>query len=344
MNKLTWIEKITYALNSLFAAMLLLSYLVPYISPLKFPAFSILSLLVPVLIIINVIFIIYWTIKLKRQLFLSLIVLLIGFKSVGAFFKFSEKEILLIDDLKVMSYNVRLFNLYNWKSESKDDIKSNVKKFVKENTPDILCFQEFVNEYSKEFNFKYRFVNDRNAKKIRTKFGQAIFSNYPIINSGAVNFENSTNNAIYADIVIKKDTFRVYNVHLESLKIQLDKENLGDENQEKLRIRLQNTFKTQAKQAQKLFDNEIECPYKVILCGDFNNTAFSWVYRKLKDDKNDAFVQAGIGFGKSYDYKFPARIDFIFSDKIFAINNFKTFDVEHSDHYPIMARFDLSKK
>lgn len=344
MKNLSWIDKLMYALNSLLAAMLLLSYLVPFVSPLKFPTFSILSLAVPILIVFNFIFLLYWVVKLKRQFLLSLIVLLIGFNTVGAFFKFSEKEILLNDDIKVMSYNVRLFNLYNWKSESEDTIKSNIKRFVKEKSPDIVCFQEFVNEYSREFKYNYRFVNDRNAKNKRNKFGQAIFSNYPIINSGAVNFESSTNKAIYADIVIKKDTFRVYNVHLESQKIELNKENFGDENKEKLRIRVQNTFKTQANQAQKLFDSEQDCPFKIILCGDFNNTAFSWVYRKLKDSKLDAFVEAGSGFGKSYDYIFPARIDFILSDEYFNINNFKTYDVQYSDHYPIMARFDLSKK
>jgi vancomycin resistance protein VanJ len=344
MKKLSWINKILYALNSLIATILLLSYLVPYISPLKFPALSILSLAVPFLIVFNFIFLIYWIIKLRRQFLLPLIVLLIGFNTVGAFFRFFEKEILLNDDLKVMSYNVRLFNLYNWKPESKETIKSNIKKFVKEKSPDIVCFQEFVNEYSREFKYKYRFVNDRNAKNKRTKFGQAIFSNYPIINYGSVNFESSTNNAIYADIVVKEDTLRVYNVHLESQKIELDKENFGDENKEKLKIRVQNTFKAQANQAQKLFKNEQECPYKVILCGDFNNTAFSWVYRKLKDSKNDTFIEAGSGFGKSYDYKFPARIDFIFSDKNLDISNFKTYNVKYSDHYPIMARFNLLKK
>ena len=344
MKKLSWIDKLMYILNSLLAAMLLLSYLVPFLSPIKFSTLSILSLAVPGLIVFNLIFLIYWIAKLKRQFLLSLIVLIIGFNTIGAFFKFSEKEILLNDDLKVMSYNVRLFNLYKWKPESKETIKSNIKSFVKEKSPDIVCFQEFVNEYSREFNYKYRFVNNRNSKNQRTKFGQAIFSNFPMINFGAVNFESSTNNAIYADIVVKKDTFRVYNVHLESQKIELDKENFGDENKDKLRIRVQNTFKIQANQAQKLFDNEQECPYKVILCGDFNNTAFSWVYRKLKDAKQDAFVEAGSGFGKSYDYLFPARIDFIFSDKNFCVNNFKTYNVQYSDHYPIMARFNLAKK
>ncbi len=78
--------------------------------------------------------------------------------------------------------------------------------------------------------------------------------------------------------------------------------------------------------------------YKSILCGDFNNTAFSWAYNELKSDKNDAFELAGKGFGKTVDFTFPFRIDFILTDKKIEVHNFKTFKVKYSDHYPIMAR------
>ena len=345
MRGLTWPDKLLYFINSLFALLLLLSYLLPYISPKTFPALSILSLAVPVLIVLNALFVLYWLIKLKRQLFLSSIVLLIGFKTVSSFVRISEKEVLLNNDLKIMSYNVRLFNIYEWKSESKETIKKNITEFISNKSPDIICFQEFVNDYSNDFNYKYRFVNNRNSNNKRIRFGQAIYSNYKIIKSGAINFESNTNNAIYADIIKEKDTFRVYNVHLESQKIQLDKENLGNEDSEKLRIHLQNTFIKQAKQAKQLYNHEQECPYKTILCGDFNNTAFSWVYNKLKGTKNDAFVEAGNGLGKSYDHLLPARIDFILADNSFEVNNFKTYNnIDYSDHYPIMARLGFSKE
>jgi len=343
MKKLNWIEKLLYIVNSLLALLLLLSYLLPYISPKIFPLLSLLSLVVPVLIVMNILFVLYWIVKLKRQFLLSVIVLLIGFKIVGAFVRISEKKVLLNNDLKIMSYNVRLFNIYNWKPESSDSIKNNIVDFIYNKDPDIVCFQEFVTDYSDSFKYKYRFVNNRNANNKKIRFGQAIYSKYKIINSGAINFESRTNNAIYADIVKERDTFRVYNVHLESQKIQLNKENFGEKNSEKLRIRMQNTFKKQAEQAVKLYENEKECKYKIIICGDFNNTAFSWVYNKLKGSKIDAFVEAGYGFGKSYDYILPARIDFIFADDFFEINNFKTYAVDFSDHYPIMARLNISK-
>ena len=80
----------------------------------------------------------------------------------------------------------------------------------------------------------------------------------------------------------------------------------------------------------------------MIVCGDFNNTAYSYVYKRIKGDLQDAFDEAGNGFGRTFNFKFfPVRIDFILVDKNFTINAFKTFDEQFSDHYPIMAKVKL---
>ena len=82
----------------------------------------------------------------------------------------------------------------------------------------------------------------------------------------------------------------------------------------------------------------------MIICGDFNNTAYSYVYRKIRGDLNDTFKEAGAGFGRTYDFKFfPVRIDFIFADDAFIVNKFKTYDDHLSDHYPIMTSLSLEK-
>ena len=49
----------------------------------------------------------------------STLVLLIGFNQLNLLYKIADKEVLMTDDLKVMSYNVRLFNIYKWKKERK---------------------------------------------------------------------------------------------------------------------------------------------------------------------------------------------------------------------------------
>lgn len=336
MKKLSFIDKLLFIVNSLVAALLLISFLSYYISPNLIVLISFLSLSVPLLIILNLVFIIYWLLKLKRQFLLSIIVLFIGYQYITKFYSFSEKKILLSDDVKIMSYNVRMFNLYNWIEE--DHIAQNIYEFINNKAPDILCIQEFHPSREIEFKYPYKYV------KIRTNqnnFGHAIFSKFKIINSGSLDFSNSTNNAIYADIVRNNDTIRVYNVHLESLKINPKEETLTQENSEKFKIRVENAFKKQTNQANLIIQHQGKIKYKSIICGDFNNNAFSWVYNKLKTTKNDAFEIAGKGFGKTYDHSFPLRIDFILSDEKIEVNNFKTYDVNYSDHYPIMARLNF---
>ena len=103
MKKLSWVDKLLFVINSLFATTLLLSYLLPFIPPSKFSVISIMSLAVPVLIIINLLFLLYWLIKLKRQFILSALILLIGYQQINSFYQLAEKKVLLNEDLKIIS-------------------------------------------------------------------------------------------------------------------------------------------------------------------------------------------------------------------------------------------------
>ena len=118
MKKLSFLDKIIYFLNSLLAILLLLSYLLPFVSPKSIAIFAILSLFVPVLIVLNGVFIVYWLLKLKKQLLLSSLVLSIGFFISTPFYKISDKTSSLNKDLKVMSYNVKSFDLFHQKSKN----------------------------------------------------------------------------------------------------------------------------------------------------------------------------------------------------------------------------------
>lgn len=333
MKKLSLIDKLLFIVNSILAVVLLISFSSYYISPNSIPFISVISLSVPVLIFLNIAFIIYWLIKLKRPFLISTIVLLIGYQYVISFYRLSEKKIILSEDLKVMTYNIRMFNFYDWIKEENVDEK--IIEFVQVKDPDILCLQEYHKPKNGQLKFKYKYVNIANKGN---NTGQAIFSKYKIINKGSLNFSNTTNNAIYVDILKNKDTIRVYNVHLESLRIRPKEEKFTKENSEKLKSRLERGFKIQANQASLIIEHQKSISHKAIICGDFNNTAFSWVYKNLKEGKNDAFEEAGQGFGSTYDFKFPLRIDFILPDEEIVVNNYKTYDIKLSDHAPIMAR------
>ena len=138
------------------------------------------------------------------------------------------------------------------------------------------------------------------------------------------------------------DTIRIYNVHLQSSGVNTEIENLNKESSERLLKRVAKTFKRQQSQTELFLSHKEKSPYKMIICGDFNNTPYSYVYRKIKGDLVDAFQEAGNGFGRTFDFKyFPVRIDFILVDKSFKINGFKTYKEKLSDHYPILTKVSL---
>ena len=339
MRKLKFFEKVMFFFNSVVAFVLLLSYILPLLPPKTFAALSVLGLGVPILILLNALFFVYWLVKIKKQLLLSLLILAIGYFIFGSLYKFSEsKTIDDVNNISIMNYNVRLFNLYKWIPNENTEEK--LVSFIKEEAPDILALQEYHPRESTKLSFyEYKYEKLLGENK---KYGQAIFSNYPIIKSGSIEFPNTFNNAIYIDIVKAKDTIRIYNIHLQSLHIDPKVESLTTKESEKLFNGVGKTFKMQQFQAELFLKHQKECNYKMIICGDFNNTAFSYVYKKLKANLIDTFKEAGNGFGRTYNFKFfPMRIDFIFADPAFKINSFKTYDVEYSDHYPVMTKVSL---
>jgi len=338
MKSFKLIDKVVFFVNSLVALMLLLSYVLPYIEPKKFAFLSVLSLTVPLLIVMNLLFMIYWLLQVKKKLFLSFSVLCIGFILLSPLYKFtSSKNINDSANLSLMNYNVRLFNLFEW--IPKDNVKQKIIDFITERQPDVLSMQEYRPDEAINLKGYYKYEEVSGDK---VKNGQAIFSKYPIIKSGSIEFPNTYNNAIYVDIVKDVDTIRIYNVHLQSLRFNFNEEILDLETSENLFKRVSKTFELQQSQAELFLSHKNKCPYKMIVCGDFNNTAYSYVYKRIKGDLQDAFDEAGNGFGRTFNFKFfPVRIDFILADKNFDINAFKTFDVQFSDHYPIMAKVKL---
>ena len=339
MKKFHLLKKLMVILNSIFATLLLCSYVLPYIFPRSFPSLSVLTLIVPVLIFINLAFLIYWAVKFKKHFFISFFVLLFGYKHVSSLFKFSGKDVKGTSALKIMSYNVRLFNLYEWIDN--DDVAEEIIELINDESPDVICLQEFLSEKENSFDYPYKYFKYKSEK---SRVGQAIFSKYPIIKNGSLDFSRYGNNAIFADIVKGNDTVRIYNLHLQSFHINPQQEELTQENSERLLKRMGDAFVLQQEQAEIIENHQRVCSYKQIVCGDFNNTQYSNVYRQIKKDMNDTFDEAGSGFGKTYYYKyFPLRIDFILVDnKIKVLSHKNLTDKNLSDHYPIISSLNIN--
>ncbi len=331
-------NKIVFFFNAVASLLLLAASAVPYISSGRFSFLSFLSLAVPLLVGVNVLFLLYWALKRKKQLLMSFFVLLFGYFTLGTFLKFKfTEETVLEEDLKVMSYNVRGFNKYE-ELESKT-VFEDIMTFVDGEDPDIICFQESGYLRTKEFiNYPHQYVE---YIHMQDKVILGIFSKYPIVKAELINFAGSPNNAAYADILYEKDTLRIYNVHLQSLGITPGKGVISKPS-DKLFKMLTKSFEKQQQQAQQIKGHMKSTTHKKILCGDFNNAQFSNAYKTIKGDKQDTFIEKGTGYGRTLNFHgFPVRIDFILADPSFVVKSHKNYDAVYSDHFPIMASFEL---
>jgi endonuclease/exonuclease/phosphatase family metal-dependent hydrolase len=354
-------NRMAMLLNHIAAIALLISYLAPYISPENFWFIAFFGLAYPVLFIINIGFVIYWTLLFKKTAFYSLIILISGWSQIRSYAQINPipAPVHSKNGFKIMSYNVKLFDLYNWSH----NIETRGKMFdlIKSESPDIMCIQEFyTNDGKDELNNldtlskfqKAKFVHVEYTTTLRKTdhWGIAIFSKYPILKNGKLNFETKGNNTcIYSDILINGDTVRVYNVHLQSIKfgykdyqfvddLMNNKETEELQKSKNILKRLKLGYIKRAKQTELVANHISNSPYPVVICGDFNDTPASYTYHTLSKSLNDAFVESGKGFGRSYVGKFPSfRIDYILHGNEYKASGFRTIRKELSDHFPVVT-------
>ncbi|MBT0608550.1 endonuclease/exonuclease/phosphatase family protein [Aequorivita echinoideorum] len=336
MRKRRAFNNLLYWCNLFVALLLLISFVLPYLPPKTFPTLSLLSLVVSLLIIVNIIFAIYWAVQFRRRFFVSFLLLAVSYFYFNVFFEISsegdasEYE----NTLSVLSYNVRLFNAYE--ENPKEDAQKVISEILKEQAPDVICIQEFYKPNSIQFTgYPYKYIHFKSEK---AKLGHAIFSKYPLIKTGAFDFAETYNNTLYADVLKNKDTIRVYSVHLQSLGIIPRVSFLQESDNEKLRKRVSTAFEKQQNQVFKILEHKSKVKYRTLVCGDFNNTPFSYSYRKLKEGMQDAFRERGNGLGTTFKFeKYPMRIDYIFASEDFEVLSFETLNNTFSDHYAIRA-------
>ncbi len=345
MKGLNWFDKFLFLLNILFAIVLLFSYLLPYIPPSSFALLSVFSLGVPLLIVVNLIFMLFWLFRLRIQALVSMVALLIGINHVTSVYEISSGDEGVNGDnlIEVLTYNVRQFNQYGWAEDV--DIPQKISAFIKAQDADVVAMQEYYKgemDIANSFPYKYIRLKEENAE-----FGLAIFSKFPIIKSASLDFPtHSNNNAVYVDIVKNGDTIRVLNVHFQSFGIKPNLGAIEKEHSKKVFLGMGQTFVRQQRQMALVKDVILSSPYPVIILGDFNNTAYSYIYRELRDvGLNDAYKEAGNGFGKTFDLYglFPLRIDFILPHESMDILTFANHEVPYSDHFPITATLKLGE-
>ena len=219
---------------------------------------------------------------------------------------------------------------------------------MKRQKVDICCFQEYSNHAGDKRNsdsyqeyFPYMVFGEHDM---------VIYSRYPIVNSKNIPFDMTNNSAMWAEIKYNDNVYRVYNAHLETTGINGTLHRAAK--QEMKGVEVQNNTLLNALygkytvgmiarsgQANMLAMDMKECEVPIIVCGDFNDVPYSYVYNTMLGDRIDGFKESGSGLMNTFrGGKKHVRIDYIFHDKSMEAVSYYKKDLSYSDHYPVFSR------
>ncbi len=326
--------------------------------------YNIVALTVPFNLLGNIFLIFLWIFRRKMWVLLPLAALSAGYGSILETVHINRPVALQQPDFTLMNYNIA--TCYLDRFSNKPQKRNTIvyldttlgflqNKWLDSVKSDIICLQEYHdNELCRaenmtrklvELGYVHHYENLIEAMPFAGIFGVATFSKYPIIKADTINFSDtaSINRGVYVDVKINTHKLRIINVHMYSMSINKKGknyvENLGGE-LDSLNRKLRMGFAEREKQIAKILYLAESCPYPVIICGDFNDVPYSYVYQKIKKKFKNSFETAGNGFGFTYN-RFPyiLRIDNQFYSlgleplSLDVVNNNK------SDHYPLEGAY-----
>lgn len=344
-----------------FSVALIIAYLTPYVAPSTFGSLTIVGIFAPILYMVVAICMLLWLVTAHWRTAGVLALLLIpGLFRVSDFYNidFMRKVEVKSDSrsISIMSYNVRGF----YDDHSHNAVDEYVDYFAGRELADVVCFQEYALSMRGveriDSLFMAQYGSDRYFKRDVVEAGEVVlrtYSRYPIIKSGNMSGEGRGTSQ-WVDVVVKKDTLRIFNNHLHTMRISAADSNdiergriLQDGDRMRSIVkRIADNSTIRASYVDTLCMVIDETPYEHIICGDFNDTPMSYVYGELIENHKDAFVECGSGYGYTFRPMYGTlRIDYILYSEGMEVQKYDVDgDVTLSDHLPVAATIKLGAK
>lgn len=333
---------------------------------------GLLSLAAFYLFIILLIFFFIWIIRRSYWAILFIGIFIITLKPLSNIIPFRFSSSFDIEKkptaIRIMSWNVESFELL--KHSAHPEYKGQMIQLINRYDPDIACFQEFacadsgttaiyhLKDFIDSLHFPYHYYSYDAFNDVfpatHTHYGIITFSKYPMLKKQTIKTPPGDYNSIfqYTDMLINGDTVRVFNIHLQSMKLSNDNVNSIDSPSIYLRrdvseskgilSKLKSSFPKRQVQANAVKAQVNKSPYPIILCGDFNDVPNSYAYETIGEGLQNAFEKKGAGVGRTFSEILPTlRIDNIFLDKLFSVLQYTRIKKRLSDHYPVIT--DISK-
>ena len=354
-------RSLLWSLNLLLAAYTCLAYWLLYSLQIEHWSAGMVMITIPVVWILNVVVVCLWLTSRPWRSWLSGLLVIAGILLFGSrtfSWHNSDTPTGTGRPLKVFSYNVHSFGEMDLlgSRQSSPAVRRILNYVLRYDAP-IKCFQEFyTSTKNPDYDMVERFktvgypystlLYPEMAHVPDGDIGVAIFSAYPIIDSGREVFE-AHNGLVWATVAVGSDTIRVINVHLHSMGIRVSrvlkqKQMKGVQHETRgVLSALRIGFIKRNEQVRKVEEYIRQSPYPVIVTGDHNDTPYGVVYERLRRTLPNSFEEAGHGFGFTYN-RLPGfiRIDHQFHSPELYVTDFETIDrIDYSDHYPVVGTY-----
>lgn len=321
------------------------------VNPIDFPLLSILGLGFPVFLLLNLGFLVFWLLFKTRGALIPIAGFLLCYVPVRKYCPLNVSREIPDSAIKVLSYNVWLFD--GWDVPKGE--KSPILEYIKNQNADVVCLQEAsAGELGQDrIDSVLDRVYEYKDSCMKGKYGDvlSIYSKYPIIRKEKIDYPSKGNQSAAFYLKIRKDTVIVINNHMETTGLSPDirdhftsmikgkMETDSTTKKSKLLItQLGEGNKKRAVEADAVNAFvEAHLGQSIILCGDFNDGPISYSRRTIAQNLTDCYVASGNGPGVSYHKSgFYVRIDHIMCSADWepfqcTVDN----KIKDSDHYPI---------
>ena len=350
--------------NIFFVWLYLLVCLVPFLEAGDFWVIAILGLGFPFLFIIVFLFFIVWLFKRSRWALLSAIAMLLSFQQISVLIPFRFKKEFVSEKkegtIRVLSWNVNRLDEANKKARGGTSFRNLMLDAIQMQDADIVCMQEFFECYYppdfepnipafEKMGYPYHYFFPSTKMYDKYHFGEVIFSRFPILDSAKFITTDHPHSEGHCsiDIMAGDQRVRIFTTHLESVGFNKeDYKGLGEVDKTKgLLSKIKNSYRLRTLQAKVLGSDVATSPYPAIVCGDIDDVPNSYAYFKVKGKLQDVFLKKGYGLGGTLSHLSPTlRIDYIFADKRFKVEQYTRLNVPYSDHYALIADLNLKAK
>lgn len=368
-------KRVFIVVNIVLSSLFLLACCNSFLQPQKWWLIALLGLSFPFLLILVTVFILFWIIFRSKWVILPVVTLLIGFTNIRALvgFHFGKDVEKTKPDgaLRILTWNVSWFDEQLKADKSRTSYRADMLRFIREQQPDVLCFQEYFEPHHKRYPYSNKLdftqmgypysviAYDYTGFKNHWQTGVAIYSKYPIADSIHIRYPGplayrAAESLIAADINFNGQPIRIFTTHLQSVlfkdndyrNIEIIKTGSDSvlEASKSLALKLVRGYQFRSQQVNIVRNQLNSSPYPAIICGDFNDVPNSYTYSRITDGRKDAFTQAGRGIGRTFSGIAPTlRIDYIITDKRFDVQQYVRHLVPYSEHYPVIADVTLAR-